>query len=294
MFTHPSSLACTALSSLLFLPLFSCAEKKPVVESQFPPGLSSPGNPEVREVRWTAYFKTETQPTAEGKGRKVIFTARDGKESILWVTPESFEAANLQSLAIFTDERGEEHYGFRMDVGKFTELPKGSMGMGNKSNPIVALVHVSANQKDIPYGSMIEIPESEAVDLIDGKRFEGFLWVGDTGSGVKGDHLDLFTGRERMFTRFVETVKKPVTTKIYKIPPLDQEHNPGLQSGLAKILRKAGYLESEEGVAEEDLKAALLQFQKDESHIPEAEYGNARAAVTLWFLTQAVVSYEGD
>ncbi|MEM1443254.1 MAG: 3D domain-containing protein, partial [Verrucomicrobiota bacterium] len=209
-----------------------------------------------------------------------------------WVTAESFDPANLQSRSAFRENKGKQPYGFRKDVGKITEQPKGSMGMGNRSNPLVPLVHVSADQSAIPYGSMIHIPDSEAVDLIDGKRFEGYLWVGDTGSGVKGDHLDLFTGLEDVFTSFVETVKEPLTTKIYKIPPLDEAHNPGLQSGLAKILRKAGYLESEEGVSAEDLETALRKFQKDEPHIPEAEYGNARAAATLWFLTQVVVAYK--
>lgn len=237
------------LALLATLPILSCAENQETKQSKFPPGLKSPGNPEVREIRWTAYFKTETEPTAEGEGRKVIFTFRDGTQSIFWVTPKSFEAANLQSLAIFPDRDGKEYYGFRMDTGQFTELPKGSMGMGNKSNPIVPLVHVSANQRDIPYGSMIYIPESEGVDLVGGERFEGYLWVGDTGGGVKGDHLDLFTGRKKMFTSFVEAVKKPVTTKIYKIPPLDKEHNPGLRSGLAKILKKASYLESHDRIA---------------------------------------------
>ena len=166
----------------------------------------------------------------------------------------------------------------------------GSMGMGNRSNPLVPLIHVSADQEAIPYGSMIQIVESEALHLAGGETFAGYLWVGDTGSAVKGDHLDLFTGRKELFTSFVETAPETILTKIYKIPTLDEEYNPGLLSGLAKILEKADYLESDSEFTEEEVEVALRAFQKDEPYIPEAEYGNARAATTLWFLSQIVVN----
>jgi hypothetical protein len=35
------------------------------------------------------------------------------------------------------------------------------------------------------------------------------------------------------------------------------------------------------------LEEAIVDFQKSHKQIPAPEYGNHRAAVTLWFLTQA-------
>jgi len=38
------------------------------------------------------------------------------------------------------------------------------------------------------------------------------------------------------------------------------------------------------------LNAAIIQFQKSKPKIPEAEYGIARAATTLWYLTEAALT----
>ena len=44
----------------------------------------------------------------------------------------------------------------------------------------------------------------------------------------------------------------------------------------------------------EALDAALLSFQRANSEIPPAEYGNPAAAITLWFLTQAELKFQAE
>jgi hypothetical protein len=44
----------------------------------------------------------------------------------------------------------------------------------------------------------------------------------------------------------------------------------------------------------EALDAALLSFQRTNSRISPAEYGNPAAATTLWFLTQAELEFQAE
>ena len=265
---------------------FAEEEAKP----SFPPGMSHHGDPHEVDIRWTAYYITPVEAADEGEGEEISFTNTTGKKIQYSITGDSYERAEVEAVAVGIDKEGKKRYAYRADEGKWIELPVGSMGMGNRVNPLVPLIHVAADQSEFPYGSMVHVPDAEGYEFTPGNKMTGYFWVGDVGSLIVGDHMDLFVGHEEVYSSFVDSVKKPhKATKIYRIPKLDEEYNPGLQSGLSKILHKAGYLDREEEVPVEEIEAALLKFQKDESHIPESEYGQARAATTLWFLTQVVV-----
>ena len=268
----------------------SLSEEKIEAEKPFPPGMDHHGEPREVDIRWTAYYITSVEAADTGKGKKISFTDKIGKKIQYSITGDSYERAEVEAVAVGIDKEGKKRYAYRVDKDEWIELPTGSMGMGNRVNPLVPLVHVAADQSKIPYGSMVHVPDAEGYEFTPGNKMSGYFWVGDVGSLIKGDHMDLFVGHEEVYSSFVDTVKKPhKPTKIYKIPKLDEEHNPGLQSGLSKILRKAGYLDRDEEVPVEEIEAALLKFQKDQPHIPESEYGQARAATTLWFLTHVVV-----
>lgn len=273
------------------LPLTSGANEKSHSEaSAFPPGMSHHGDPVEVDVRWTAYYITPVEKAEPGEGTEVSFTDIEGKKIQYCLTGESARRAEMEAVAVAVDKEGKKRYAYQAEKGEWIELPVGSMGMGNRVNPLVPLVHVAADQSDIPYGSMVHVPDAEGYEFTEGQKMTGYFWVGDVGSLIKGDHMDLFVGHEEVFSSFVENVEKPhKKTRIFKRPDLPEEYNPGLQSGLSKILHQAGFLDREEEVPVEEIEAALLEFQKSHPLIPESEYGQARAATTLWFLTHVVV-----
>jgi IstB-like ATP binding protein len=90
-------------------------------------------------------------------------------------------------------------------------------------------------------------------------------------------------------------VSRPLTSA----PPLSSPStgdstlakNPRTDAGLAAILRDIGLIPAEPA-PKEALDAALLSFQRANSRIPPAEYGNPAAATTLWFLTQAELKFQ--
>ncbi len=257
--------------------------------------MSHHGDPEEVDVRWTAYYITPVEKAEPGEGEEVSFTNLKGEKIQYSITGDSAKRASMEAVAVAIDKDGKKRYAYQAEKGEWIELPVGSMGMGNRVNPLVPLIHVAADQSMIPYGSMIHVPDAEGYEFTEGQKMTGYFWVGDVGSLIEGHHMDLFVGHEEVYSSFVDTVKEPhKATRIYRIPKLPEEYNPGLQSGLSKILHKAGYLDRDEEVPVEEIEAALLKFQKDEPHIPESEYGQARAATTLWFLTHVVMGPEEE
>jgi hypothetical protein len=77
---------------------------------------------------------------------------------------------------------------------------------------------------------------------------------------------------------------------------LPEAKNPRTNAGLAAILRDIGLITgpTEPPPPREALDAALLSFQRANSRIPPAEYGNPAAATTLWFLTQAELKFQAE
>jgi hypothetical protein len=66
--------------------------------------------------------------------------------------------------------------------------------------------------------------------------------------------------------------------------------DPRTDDGLTAILRSQGLIKDDIGPLDKyKILDALVQFQQANKDIPVAEYGNPRAATTLWFLTQAAL-----
>ena len=164
--------------------------------------------------------------------------------------------------------------------------------MGNELNALVPLTHVAADQKRYPYGSMIYLPDAVGKKFADGESMDGYFWVADTGGDIVGNHFDLFLGDETLYKDFTSRKINPYyTTTIYKLPTLPEAKNPRTDAGLVAILREIGLIPAEP-FPKEALHAALLSFQRANSRIPPAEYGNPGAATTLWFLTQAELKFQ--
>ena len=165
--------------------------------------------------------------------------------------------------------------------------------MGNQFNALAPLIDVAADQKRYPYGSMIYVPDAVGKKFADGESMDGYFWVADTGGDIVGDHFDAFIGDETLYRDFTSRKIKPYyKTTIYKLPTLPEAKNPRTDAGLAAILRDIGLIA--ESPPKEALDAALLSFQRANSQIPPAEYGNPAAATTLWFLTQAELKFQAE
>jgi 3D (Asp-Asp-Asp) domain-containing protein len=227
-----------------------------------------------------------------GKGKIVTYTDLSGKVHKLRVTTECYNQAEIEAAAVGVDKDGVEHFAYRVGPGVWKELPQGCAGMGNKLNALVPLDHVAAEQRKFPYGSMIFVPMAVGLKLGDAAPSDGYFWVSDVGSAIKGNHFDLFVGNESVYKDFTGRDAKPTyATTIFRLPTPPKGMDPRTDEGLAAILRRGGYLKDEANPAEKyQVLDALVLFQQANPHIPVAEYGNPRAATTLWFLIQAALS----
>jgi 3D (Asp-Asp-Asp) domain-containing protein len=243
-------------------------------------------------IHWTAYYITPAKMADPGKGRVVTYTNLAGKTTKLRVTNECYRQSEIEAAAVGVDKDGVEHFAYRVSPGVWKELPKGCAGMGNKLNALVPLDHVAAEQKKYPFGSMIYCPEIVGIKLGDGEPMDGYFWVSDVGSAVTGNHFDLFVGSDATYKDFTSKETKPTyPTVIYKLPAAPKGMDPRTDEGLAAILRKQGVLTEEVTSADKyKILDALLVFQQANPHIPVAEYGNPKAATTLWFLIQAALA----
>jgi len=251
-------------------------------------GVAQPGQV---DIQWTAYYITPAKMAEPGKGRTVTYTDLTGKTTKLTVTEETYKQGEVEAAAVGVDKNGVEHFAYRVSPGVWKELPQGCAGMGNKLNALVPLMHVAADQRKFPYGSMVYCPMAVGIKLGDGEPMDGYFWVSDVGSGVTGNHFDLFVGDDGTYKDFTSRDAKPTyPTTIYRLPNPPKNLDPRTDDGLAAILRQEGYLKDDVNPLEKyKILDALLLFQQANPHIPVAEYGNPKAATTLWFLVQAAL-----
>lgn len=70
-------------------------------------------------------------------------------------------------------------------------------GVGNKNNPLIPFYSIATDQKIIPFGTLVFIPEAVGVEYFfeDQKRVhDGFFRADDVGGAIKGNHIDVFIG----------------------------------------------------------------------------------------------------
>jgi 3D (Asp-Asp-Asp) domain-containing protein len=249
-------------------------------------------NPIQVEIHWTAYYVAPVEKTTPGKGHTVLAVGRQGEKVSVALTTSSYAAATIEAVAVGIDKKGRKRYFYLVEDDVWHELPEGVEAMGNRLAALTRLTHVAADQKLYPYGSMIYLPAAVGKKFADGESMDGYFWVADTGGDIVGNHFDLFIGDETLYKDFTSRKIKPYyTTTIYKLPTLPKAKNPRTDAGLAAILRDIGLIPAEPP-PKEALDAALLSFQRANSRIPPAEYGNPAAATTLWFLTQAELKFQ--
>ena len=85
-------------------------------------------------------------------------------------------------------------------------------GSGVSSYRLVPFRTIAVDRKFIPYGSTVFIPSAVGIEFtFEGKQYshDGFFFAGDTGGLIKGNHIDVFIGKDQKsggFSKFVKSV----------------------------------------------------------------------------------------
>lgn len=243
----------------------------------------------------TAYYVKNIRLRKNAKGNRIALTNLDGKRVEYWLENGEYKQAEMQAVAQAEKLDGTYKSIYRIREGEWIQLPPGSMGMGNRMNPIVPFHHVAADQSFWPFGSMIYCEELDGRKTMEGKVHDGFLWVADVGGLIKGrNRFDIFVGEERIYLDLLDKYADPENEprehfQIFKMPkaPSNELDPFGGIRPVVSILKGKGYKLSGEERTDEEIEKELTKFQKKHKKIRPAEYGNRRGATTLWFLMAA-------
>lgn len=69
-----------------------------------------------------------------------------------------------------------------------------AFGMGVKGYHLIPFKSIAVDESIIPIGSKVFIREAVGAKLPDGSIHDGIFYAHDVGSGIKGMHIDIFTG----------------------------------------------------------------------------------------------------
>jgi len=83
-------------------------------------------------------------------------------------------------------------------LGKALWVKASGYGDGVSNYKLIPFRTIAVDKNYIPYGTVIYIPEvrGQIIELPDGKKVkhDGYFFAGDTGSAIKNNHVDIFTG----------------------------------------------------------------------------------------------------
>jgi 3D (Asp-Asp-Asp) domain-containing protein len=242
-------------------------------------------SPIKADILFTAYYVPLV--TRLSSGSLIRTTDLVGERRKLFVSGKNFRILEIEGSGSVITKDGSHKYGYRERRGVWREMPPGGLAMGNRQNCLAAVRHVAADQKLYPYGSLVYVEAAKGHKFANGPEMDGYFWVGDVGGRIHGNHFDLFVGEANAYFSFLHGPKrkKYYKTVIYKIPRAIEGLNPRHYSGLKALLAKMDFVQKEQP-ERVDVFDALVRFQQAHPYIPEAEYGDPDAAITLWFLTQ--------
>lgn len=108
--------------------------------------------------------------------------------------PRAFvKALELEGTAVTRDGRTLNYAGRRAGSTRFSVV-SAPYGLGSKSNPLIPFRSLATDPSEIPYGTVLYIPEAVGAKLPDGTTHDGYFVAADTGGAIKGKRLDVFTG----------------------------------------------------------------------------------------------------
>jgi hypothetical protein len=241
----------------------------------------------------TAYYIADVKKKGEehGEGVAVKLTYLDGRTVTRYFPEDVVRVGDMEAVATRVDEQGVRRVAVRVGPNEWKEIPPEQFALGNKNNPLWPWVHVAADQKLYPYGSRVFMPDAVGHEMVDGTIHDGYVWVADVGGAIKGVvRFDLFVGHADVYWKVLarrEDERPNMHVVVDRLPDPPDGLDPWKTQGVMKILVGLGYSVDDGPDSSSSVKEALIDFQKKHKQIPEVEDGNLRAAITLWFLTQA-------
>lgn len=236
-------------------------------------------------ILWNGYYP----PLAKRLPERSLIKTTDlvGERRHLFVSRKDFRVLEMDGSGSVINKDGEHKYGYRERREVWYEIPLDGLAMGNRQNALAPVRHVAADQKIYPYGSLVYVEEAKGHHFGNGPEMDGYFWVADVGGRIHGNHFDLFVGATATYLDFLHRPdrKKHYKTLIYKIPKAPKGYNPRKYSELKRLLARMNFIHLEQA-DRGHVFDALVHFQRAHPYIPEAEYGDPGAAITLWFLTQ--------
>lgn len=251
------------------------------------------------EAKFSLYYIAEVKPKESG-GIQGKVELGDREWEVFRLSPADTRRANMEGSLSVVDDDGEMHLASIISIGRWTMIPKGWEGRGNRTNPLVSYRSVAADPRYHPYGSRLFVPSTVGYTAPDGRKLDGWFWVADAGGGIKGRfRFDVFVGREARYLDHMKAEEGKWTedVTIEHPPKLPAKFNPKKPAGMTAILETLGYhidttLEAmvkspKEWSDDVALGTALNDFQRQHPEIPFAEYGTRIGAITQWYLHQA-------
>ena len=93
-------------------------------------------------------------------------------------------------------------YGGYARTGRVLWEPSTGYGLGVRNWQLVPYKTVAVDPALIPYGTVLYIAEAVGVAFVDAQgdsvRHDGYFFAGDTGGGIRGNHIDVFLGTDTL------------------------------------------------------------------------------------------------
>lgn len=168
-------------------------------------------------------------------GGKIPITLADGTQTGLYADTCDFCKASLEGTAFVKDsagkiviinyaKRGEKTFvdcrkcskytDSKLDVeswGKILWTISAGFGEGVLNYKLIPYRTIAVDKTKIPYGTVIYIPKvkGKMIVLPNGEKVihDGYFFAGDTGTAIKNNHIDIFTGifAENPFTEVIQS-----------------------------------------------------------------------------------------
>lgn len=266
-------------------------------------GASVQAGPVKAMGRFSLYYVAEVTPRSSGAIAGKVQTL-DGVWETYRLASKEKGAANMEGSVAVKEADGSSTIVSIITLGRWSDLPKGWAGKGNRHNPLIPYRTVAADQRRHPYGSRIHVPALDGYVTPDGETVDGWFWVADVGGGIKGaNRFDIFVGSKPNYLKILADAQGKWNSRVEveNLPKAPAEFNPRTAAGVTRILKGLDYPVDEELPGEDasvrrsqgyTIAEALTDFQKQHPEIPAVEYGNVEGAVTLWFLTKAGLALE--
>ncbi|MGB3467257.1 MAG: 3D domain-containing protein, partial [Cyclobacteriaceae bacterium] len=168
---------------------------------------------------WATYYYV---PTVAHDSSGITLRDITGKSLGYKLTPEDWCRAAIEGT-VFVSKHGEtralnyagrsdslqydcrqlsryRHYAGYERTGTVLWTETTGYGKGVRNYQLVPFRSVAVDSRKIPYGSILYIPAASGAIFIDEngitQQHDGYFFAADTGSAIKGDHIDVFLGTQ--------------------------------------------------------------------------------------------------